>query len=297
MRTDWHIVAGSGDIYEQGIDYPRSSGLPPHGLASSCHYGQLSFNGPFPLSLPLDPCPYVSSGTNGLLGTGTFNTVQSPATHSLSPLFPIIAQHSIPPGRSSAPTPLFIDTAAVPLTPACSTNSALEPGEVRSPISPRCGQDPRSCIQSRVYVREPGIASTKTVDPRRKNKPRPALTPDKATSMPSGCTGDLKGTEVLQSSTRTPTVSEGQVNNAGDEAKTSHVEALIEYCIRNGSSTPSFHEEQEQGMFKVWIIVGKERFELRRTYRTVEEGRQRVAKQVLARLRSQKNDGSGAERS
>ncbi|KAI6012239.1 hypothetical protein EDC04DRAFT_741875 [Pisolithus marmoratus] len=115
--------------------------------------------------------------------------------------------------------------------------------------------------------------------------------------MPSGCTGDLKGTEVLQSSTRTPTVSEGQVNNAGDEAKTSHVEALIEYCIRNGSSTPSFHEEQEQGMFKVWIIVGKERFELRRTYRTVEEGRQRVAKQVLARLRSQKNDGSGAERS
>ncbi|KAI6012238.1 hypothetical protein EDC04DRAFT_741974 [Pisolithus marmoratus] len=173
LRTDWHIVAGSGDIYEQGIDYPRSSGLPPHGLASSCHYGQLSFNGPFPLSLPLDPCPYVSSGTNGLLGTGTFNTVQSPATHSLSPLFPIIAQHSIPPGRSSAPTPLFIDTAAVPLTPACSTNSALEPGEVRSPISPRCGQDPRSCIQSRVYVREPGIASTKTVDPRRKNKPRP----------------------------------------------------------------------------------------------------------------------------
>ena len=43
-------------------------------------------------------------------------------------------------------------------------------------------------------------------------------------------------------------------------------------------------------MFKVWIIIGKERFELQKTYQTAEEGQERVAKQVLARLRSQRKE-------
>ena len=46
-------------------------------------------------------------------------------------------------------------------------------------------------------------------------------------------------------------------------------------------------------MFKAWIVIGKERFELPRMYRTAEEGKQRVAKQVLARLRSQRKAEDG----
>ncbi|KAH0835651.1 hypothetical protein J3R83DRAFT_9402 [Lanmaoa asiatica] len=65
---------------------------------------------------------------------------------------------------------------------------------------------------------------------------------------------------------------------------TSHVNKLIDYCAIRGCGVPSFHEMQSQGRFQVWIVIGQERFDLPRTYRTVEEGRQRVAKQVLARL-------------
>lgn len=291
FRADWQIPTESGNVYDLGIDYLRSFGFP------SFDYGRLPFTGPLPFSMPVDPCSYVLGGTNSLPGTGALNSIQPPVTHSLSPLFPIIAQHSIPLGCSNTPTPLFVDTAAVPLTFARSTDSNLEPGEVRSPTSSRYSQDPRSCIQPSKQVRDSGgTTSTKTVDPRKKAIPRPALTSDEAPTMPAGLTGESKRTELLQTSTSTPTVSEGQMNNTGSGANTSHVAALIEYCVRNGGGAPSFHEEQgADDMFKVWIVVGKERFELRRTHRTAEGGRQRVAKQVLARLRSQQSNGGGAE--
>ena len=57
-----------------------------------------------------------------------------------------------------------------------------------------------------------------------------------------------------------------------------------DYCALHHYSTPLFHETQSQGRFQVWIVIGKERFDLPTTYETAEEGWQRVAKQVLARL-------------
>ncbi|KAI6001819.1 hypothetical protein EDD15DRAFT_2227665 [Pisolithus albus] len=295
-RADWQIPMGSGNVYDLGIDYPRSFGLPFHGVTTSCDYGQLPFTGPLPFSMPVDPCSYVLGGTNGLPGTGAFNSIHPPVTHSLSPLFPIIAQHSIPLGCSNAPKPLFVDTAAMPLTFTRSRDSILEPGEVRSPTSSRYSQDPGSCIQTSEQVRgSGGTTSTKTVDPRKKAIPRPAPTAEAPTVL-AGLTGESKRTELSQTSTSTPTVSEGQINNTGSGANTSHVAALIEYCVRNGAGAPSFHDERgEDKMFKVWIVVGKERFELRRTYHTAEGGRQCVARKVLARLRSQQSNGGGAE--
>lgn len=41
---------------------------------------------------------------------------------------------------------------------------------------------------------------------------------------------------------------------------------------------------QRQGRFQVWIVIGSERYDLPTTYGTAEEGWERVAKQVLARL-------------
>lgn len=38
-------------------------------------------------------------------------------------------------------------------------------------------------------------------------------------------------------------------------------------------------------MYKVWIIMGSEKLELPVTFSNIDEGRERLAKQVLGRLR------------
>ncbi|KAI6127086.1 hypothetical protein F5141DRAFT_1085435 [Pisolithus sp. B1] len=228
FRADWQIATESGNVYDRGIDHPQPFESPFHGVSSSCDYGQLSFTGPLPLSTLADPCSYVLGGTNGPPGTGALPYIQPAVTHSLSPLFPITAPHSIPLGCSNTPTPLFVDTTAIPLTFPRSTDSTLEPGEVRSPTSSRYSQDPRSRTQPSKQVRESGgTTSTKTVDPRKKALPRPALTPDEAPTVPSERKREPKRTEILQFSTGTPTVSEGQVNSISNRTNTSHVAALI----------------------------------------------------------------------
>ena len=60
--------------------------------------------------------------------------------------------------------------------------------------------------------------------------------------------------------------------------------SLPDYCTTRRCGTPSFHETLNEGRFQVWIVIGKERFDLPTMYGTAEEGRERVAKQVLARL-------------
>lgn len=49
------------------------------------------------------------------------------------------------------------------------------------------------------------------------------------------------------------------------------------------------HDDEGNGTFSVWIVLGNERMELPNTFNTENEGRERVARQVLKRLRSQKN--------
>ncbi|KAG9312604.1 hypothetical protein JVU11DRAFT_7001 [Chiua virens] len=85
------------------------------------------------------------------------------------------------------------------------------------------------------------------------------------------------------------TLSQGHPSRSTTMAATSHVDKLIAYCSAHNCDTPSFHEVQRQGRFQVWIVIGKERFDLPSTYESAEEGRQRVAKQVLARLTKGRN--------
>jgi hypothetical protein len=64
-----------------------------------------------------------------------------------------------------------------------------------------------------------------------------------------------------------------------------------DYCTKAGVSQPQFHQQAVTGnvgktMHKVWIVMGNEKLELPVTFATVSEGRERVAKQVLGRLRS-----------
>lgn len=79
---------------------------------------------------------------------------------------------------------------------------------------------------------------------------------------------------------------------------TSHSLELLtaDHCTRNGLATPSMHQEKIERSFKVWVVVGTERFELPRVYQTVEEGRERVAKQVLVRLQARGKGDVRADR-
>jgi len=71
----------------------------------------------------------------------------------------------------------------------------------------------------------------------------------------------------------------------------SHVTSLLDYCGKEGVALPQFHQKaitDDKGKVshKVWVIMGNEKLELPVTFATVIEGRERVAKQVLGRLRS-----------
>jgi len=72
----------------------------------------------------------------------------------------------------------------------------------------------------------------------------------------------------------------------------SYVTSLLDLCTKQGAPQPQFHQKpvtDDSGKIthKVWIIMGNEKLELPVTFTTVGEGRERVAKQVLGRLRSQ----------
>lgn len=68
----------------------------------------------------------------------------------------------------------------------------------------------------------------------------------------------------------------------------------IAYCEKEGVPKPSFFHElvEESGgskKYKVWAEKESQRFELQTLFLTIEEGQERLAKQVLLReLRSKK---------
>ena len=58
------------------------------------------------------------------------------------------------------------------------------------------------------------------------------------------------------------------------------------HCVKTGAKLPVFkHANAENGKFKVWVIMDRERLELPVTYDDFETGKEKVAKQVLARAR------------
>ncbi|KAI5121538.1 hypothetical protein M0805_002598 [Coniferiporia weirii] len=96
-------------------------------------------------------------------------------------------------------------------------------------------------------------------------------------------------TSVKREST---SVSPAPLTPVSSSAGPSSVEQLLQYCGSEGIAWPEFgsmqmKNEHGEDVFKVWIIMGKERLELPGAFLTENEGRQRVAKQVLQRLRSQ----------
>ncbi|EGN97416.1 hypothetical protein SERLA73DRAFT_75102 [Serpula lacrymans var. lacrymans S7.3] len=90
-----------------------------------------------------------------------------------------------------------------------------------------------------------------------------------------------------------PDTKKQEAKSASKHITGSHVTALLEFCNKEETRSPQYYNEEivdEKGTtgYKVWMILGKERFELPTTFKTFDEGRERVAKQVLARLRSKK---------
>lgn len=49
--------------------------------------------------------------------------------------------------------------------------------------------------------------------------------------------------------------------------------------------------EKGRDMYKVWVVLGKEKLELPTLFHSLNEGKQRLAKQVLQRLKSQSRTG------
>ncbi|KAL4062794.1 hypothetical protein V8B97DRAFT_1994013 [Scleroderma yunnanense] len=245
--------------------------LPSRGVHSPSPYGTLhpSFSPPY-----FDPRPYTDSS---IAGPANFRGSER-FTHPGMCSHPSFSQHPILSGSSSVPVPISIDTRKFSSASTRHSDSDLEPGEVLSPCSTR------SFSQS---TKSGNVENMKTVDPRKSKLGNPAK------GTPSQPGGHAHNHATPKSPTRTPVPSEGRLDKASSgEASKLHVKSLIEYCTRNGLGSPSLREERNEfNMFKVWIIIGKERFELGKTYQTAEEGRQRVAKQVLARLRSQRKDG------
>ncbi len=64
----------------------------------------------------------------------------------------------------------------------------------------------------------------------------------------------------------------------------------IDYCAKSKLPPPEFCHEIAQGkgdsMHKVWIIIGKQKYELPVQYASLSQGQERVAKKVLEQLHS-----------
>lgn len=70
---------------------------------------------------------------------------------------------------------------------------------------------------------------------------------------------------------------------------------IIDYCADEHLPRPEYSHkivnENGRDMFKVWVVLGKEKLELPTVFHSVNEGKQRLAKQVLQRLKSQSKTG------
>ncbi|KAG6334574.1 hypothetical protein ID866_4511 [Astraeus odoratus] len=293
---------GGGSGVDSGIRYPREFGGPSvpvaHGWHPSHHYG----SPPVGLSISCNSHPCVDTNARGPVGFSGSKQYQSPmlcSTPQFTPGIPLPPARYILPGSSNAPMPLLVDTGRLPSARTGPREEELEPGEVVSPQSTKSSQSSLNLAhpKTRGYMfylaPEAGLVERKkAVDPRKHQAyteiARTARELDM--TLPHENMSDARGMEASKPRTAAHPLVEGQMKSASTETSTSHVKALVallvEFCARNGSGVPLIYEEQgRDSLYKVWIVIGRERFELPRAYPTAEEGRQRVAKQVLARLR------------
>ncbi|KAL5501067.1 hypothetical protein ACEPAH_9454 [Sanghuangporus vaninii] len=187
------------------------------------------------------------------------------------------------------PTPPMPSMAPTPTTPSISTqvNSSLP-----TPPTSSDAERPASAHWIEIERSSKRTASYSTEDHDREKRPRSrdmSMSPDDVQMPKKHRSEPPKG----QTNVKRETVSTLPVPTAPPTpVSTSHVQQLLRYCESESLSSPEFGSKQvknERGEeeFKVWIVMGKERLELPVTFTSENEGRQRVAKQVLQRLRSQ----------
>ncbi|KAL0948377.1 hypothetical protein HGRIS_010959 [Hohenbuehelia grisea] len=77
---------------------------------------------------------------------------------------------------------------------------------------------------------------------------------------------------------------------------TDYMVALLAYCTDENVAPPDFHDEAVEGeggkqVFRVWAIMGDDHLELAGRYASLAEGKNRLAKQILAHVRKTRTAG------
>ncbi|KAF8840465.1 hypothetical protein BDN67DRAFT_644579 [Paxillus ammoniavirescens] len=292
VRSGGHVPESSGFTGGPGVTHhaPHSYGPPTavHSM-SFVPYGPQPYMAPCPP--PFDP-RFTGGGVGVPAGYHSYGMHQPPLMFAPNPPHPSHIPYSGPPPTWGPSGALHVAPGAssypVPRSSASTRleHSDVEPGEV---LSSRGSEFSESSSQNsrKSKKRDMRIKITRKSSTPQGTQPVKEKTKD-------------EGTSTTNTSSSTP--SEGR-----DAEPKSHVKKLtgeqrllgschlglviclhVDHCGQKGLGTPAFHEEKSENKFKVWIIIGKERFDLPTTYHTAEEGRQRVAKQVLAHLRQQK---------
>ncbi|KIJ67229.1 hypothetical protein HYDPIDRAFT_107958 [Hydnomerulius pinastri MD-312] len=244
---------GSGAVYIAPYGYRDAH--PVHPMHVVPHFGSPPYMAPYPGSF--DP-RFAQGGMGAPGGYHGYGIYQAPVVYASNPYHhPTQPPYYLTQPSTSSSAPMRFG----PADP--------EPGEVLS-------------------SRESEFSESSSQDSRRsqKRESKAKVKKDKSGDLQSTpASKEKKGKGKFTANPSGSASSEGRSNDAK-----SHMKSLTDCCARHGLGTPMIHEEQSDHMFKVWIIIGKERFELPAVYHSVREGRERIAKQVLARLRSQRNE-------
>ncbi|KAL5514022.1 hypothetical protein ACEPAG_2783 [Sanghuangporus baumii] len=251
--------------------YPMPAAAPP---AAPLAYGTPSYP-PYP-AYYTDP-RYAQYAQYSMPGAPTPYAVPMPHNPGI--------QYPTPPMPSMAPTPSTpsISTQANSSLPTPPTSS-----DVERPASAHWIEIERSSIQTASYSTEDRDREKRLRSRDMSMSPDDVQMPKKHRSEPPKGQTNVKREPV--STPPAPAAPPTPVSASKDSI--SHVQQLLRYCESESLSSPEFGSKQvknERGEeeFKVWIVMGKERLELPVTFTSENEGRQRVAKQVLQRLRSQ----------
>ncbi|KAF9005117.1 hypothetical protein BDQ17DRAFT_1471311 [Cyathus striatus] len=174
-------------------------------------------------------------------------------------------------GLPSPQTPLRLDERS----PASSR--MLSPmSDTYRPLDPESGSSgSRSPIQYRDYSEERELNVTLNYG----EEDTVSTRPTKATSKPKA--------DAQRPPKRKDEKRNGKKRPTPEYVPSSNVAELLAFCFRQNIPQPQFHDEK-QGLskHKVWVVHGAERLELPIAFNSVSEGRERLAKQTLQRLRS-----------
>ncbi|KAI8976408.1 hypothetical protein BD414DRAFT_539383 [Trametes punicea] len=293
------LLAGpSGPLpYPYNAPYP---GVPAQGQVST--YPSYPSAAPQYLAAPQPPMYYPPAGGAG--PNSTVPIVHSPATYpaissvppgSRPPMPPtnipytpyqsppapqLSAQHSPPP-----PTP-----AVQPPTPATQPPPpppTEQPPPPPQPTPPKTAPPPPPPPPS-------VVSSNKASNGAAKARPQstvPAMTPPTPAPLTSSDRAAQNGKSM-----RGP-----KVTIAVASTPKTNVTALYDHCRTTGLPTPQFCHEILKGEqagepeHKVWVIIGKTKFELPVTFSSLSQGQEKVAKKVLDQLRHSKSDKAAAK--